>query len=135
MEGEDAPFYYTERANVGVLSGAAWKAGWLALEEFGVKKRGKKRGSCDLYIHSIDGKQGEYIEAKHTWSIKSASDALSQAKGDARKLLVRKNEEALVIAVVFVAPSINKKFEEQYLTRSIIICRTINTEISILSYV
>jgi len=113
MEGEDAPFYYTERANVGVLSGAAWKAGWLALEEFGVKKRGKKRGSCDLYIHSIDGKQGEYIEAKHTWSIKSASDALSQAKGDARKLLVRKNEEALVIAVVFVAPSINKKFEEQ----------------------
>ncbi|MBM4275294.1 MAG: hypothetical protein FJ134_12665 [Deltaproteobacteria bacterium] len=39
MEEDDAPFYHTERANIGVLAGAAWKTGWLALEEFIFRKR------------------------------------------------------------------------------------------------
>lgn len=34
FQGDDLPYWYNERANVGVLSAAAWQAGMVALEEF-----------------------------------------------------------------------------------------------------
>ncbi len=110
MENDDVPYYHTERANIGVLSGAAWKAGWLTLEEFGARKRGKLRGSCDLYIYPIDRGIGEYIEAKLVWSIEKAESGLSEALKDTRKLLDPKHEDALRVGVVFVCPSIHEKF-------------------------
>ena len=48
MEGEDAPFYYYELTNIGLLSKATCKSEWLSVEEFGFKKRGKKQGRADL---------------------------------------------------------------------------------------
>ncbi len=27
----DAPYWYTERANIGLIAGAAWRCGWLSL--------------------------------------------------------------------------------------------------------
>lgn len=32
--GEDLPYWYNEQSNVSVLCGAAWRAGWTALEEY-----------------------------------------------------------------------------------------------------
>ncbi len=34
FQGDDLPYWYNERANVGMLSAAAWQAGMVALEEF-----------------------------------------------------------------------------------------------------
>ena len=113
MEGSDAPFYHTERANVGVLAGAAWNAGWIALEEFGARKRRKIRGSCDLYLYPDDRDIGEYIEAKQAWSIEKAESGLSQAESNARELLDPKYEEALRIGLTFVSPGIHEKFESK----------------------
>jgi len=67
---QDACWSYTERANVGVLAGAAWRTkGWLALEEYSTTKRciqGQPRnGRCDLYL--LDRNEGGMsfaVEAK-----------------------------------------------------------------------
>lgn len=67
--GEDAPFIYTERAHIGLLAGAAWRCGRIALEEFQYKKgrRNKKKwnGRVDLYLASESTE--EMIEAKFAW--------------------------------------------------------------------
>lgn len=67
--GEDAPFIYTERANIGVLAGAAWRCGRMALEEFqyqkGYRNREKWNGRADLYLASESTE--EMIEAKFGW--------------------------------------------------------------------
>ena len=109
MEGEDAPYYYSERPNIGVLAGAAWKVGWLALEEFGVKKRAKKQARADLWIYPIELEMGEYIEAKQAWRVNKAEDKLDQAVKAARE--ISKNESYLRIGILFLCPSINEKYE------------------------
>lgn len=51
----DAPYWYTERANVGTLAGAAWRCGWIALEEFQGDKSEQSlgwRGRLDLWLSS-----------------------------------------------------------------------------------
>lgn len=69
MDGEDAPYYYNERANVSVLAGAAWRAGWIALEEFqsekGYRNKAKTNGRIDLWL--ANDKDEELIEAKFKW--------------------------------------------------------------------
>lgn len=77
MGGEDAPYYYNERANVSVLAGAAWKAGWVALEEFqsekGYRNKAKTNGRTDLYFANDTSE--EIVEAKFKW-ICMGSDSL-----------------------------------------------------------
>lgn len=69
MKGGDAPFLYTERSHVGMLSAAAWHSGLISLEEFqhkkGYKNKKKHHGRADLYI----GGEGieDFIEAKFSW--------------------------------------------------------------------
>jgi len=93
--GEDAPFIYTERANIGVLAGAAWRCGRIALEEFqyqkGYKNKRKWNGRADLYLASEDDE--EMIEAKFGWLSLSSPErvkmriqtVLSLAAMDAKK--------------------------------------------------
>lgn len=81
--GEDAPFIYTERANIGVLAGAAWRCGRMALEEFqyqkGYKNKEKWNGRADLYLASEDTE--EMIEAKFGWlSLSSAARVKSRVQ-------------------------------------------------------
>lgn len=110
-EDEDAPYYYTERANTGVLAGAAWKAGWIALQEFSARKRAKSIGFADLWICPNNQEMDEYIEVKQEWSLTKASDGLSQAVKDAKKLLVDK--ESMRIGLLFISPAIHEKFESE----------------------
>ncbi len=69
MNGEDAPYFYNERANVSVLAGAAWRSGWIALEEFqskkGYRNKAKNNGRADLYFANESFE--ELIEAKFKW--------------------------------------------------------------------
>lgn len=77
---EDAPYWYTERANVGLLAAAAWRCGYVALEEYGDTKRRAKAdaqsaaadtrdysGRIDLWIGRHGCPEGEIIEAKLAW--------------------------------------------------------------------
>jgi len=70
--GEEYPFAFTERANVGILSGAAWRTGRIALEEFQDEKckNGQKGqyGRVDLWMSGDEmhyPESGEFIEAKY----------------------------------------------------------------------
>jgi hypothetical protein len=69
----DALYWHSERANVGALSVAAWQAGFVALEESGLKKyttpKVRRNGRLDLLIAPKQrGKNFDIaIEAKLRW--------------------------------------------------------------------
>lgn len=66
-------WWHNERASISLLAGAAWKSGWVALEEFGATKRGHRdeeersdrTGRCDLYV--CNEEVSFAIEAKQAW--------------------------------------------------------------------
>jgi hypothetical protein len=112
LDGEEAPYYYYERTNIGILSAAACKAGWVSLEEFGFRKRGKKQGRADLWICREKADRGEYIEAKQIWNFSSFNKALLAAKKDAKKLLLSREDDSLRVGVVFVPHGFNNESKE-----------------------
>lgn len=76
----DLPYWYNERANVGMLSAAAWRCGYVTLEEYPDAKRRSKAdaekkaiderdfyGRVDLWIGRHGDDTGELIEAKLAW--------------------------------------------------------------------
>ncbi len=97
----DLPYFYNERASVSMLAGAAWRAKWLALEEYRTDKvekisAGSKQsrlrnfaGRADLYLSSPVTKGGRGVdhicEAKMGWyslshSQKSFGQRISELK-------------------------------------------------------
>lgn len=74
---EDNPWWWTERASVGLLAAAAWQCkGWTALEEYGSRKRQGRipedgissdgnNGRIDLWL--CHGTRSFVIEAKQAW--------------------------------------------------------------------
>lgn len=113
----DAPYFYNERANIGILSGAAWKLGWIALEEFNIKKSRRKSGRCDLWIYSD---KGDYIEAKLIWMMikgnnledticPSINELLNNAKKAAKEI---PKGDCARIGVGFLCPGIHKSVNE-----------------------
>jgi hypothetical protein len=107
---DDLPYCWSERSNIGVLAAAAWRAGWVALEEFGNKRRAQRHGRSDLYIYPCDRDKGEFIEAKQAWSINGARNALGRSEEDAKCLDQVKSN--LYIGVAFVSPIIQEKYEQ-----------------------
>ena len=91
----DAPFIYTERANIGLLAGAAWRCGRVSLEEFqskkGFKNRPKWNGRADLFMATEN--VWELVEAKMKWlsllrssnQVPRVNDTLAKAISDAKK--------------------------------------------------
>lgn len=72
---EDNGWWYTERASLSILAGAAWRlSGWCALEEYSTDKRRNpgpnesdptdRRGRADLWVGNT---VGYAIEAKQSW--------------------------------------------------------------------
>jgi hypothetical protein len=120
FDGSDAPFIYTERANVGLLAGAAWRSGRIALEEFqyekGFKYKSKWNGRADLYMASED--QQELVEAKFRWLSLSAnkmeeiaSNTLDDAVVDAR-ICNGGREDIRCIGVAFLPMYSKKKYAD-----------------------
>ncbi|MEI8282603.1 MAG: hypothetical protein WCG75_09385 [Armatimonadota bacterium] len=77
-QGNDASWWFNERASLSTVSAATWLAKGIAVEEYTTTKRlipdkGKPkksdRGRCDLYISVRSGKRDHYfvIEAKPCW--------------------------------------------------------------------
>lgn len=112
---DNLPYWYNERANVSVLAGAAWRAGWVALEEYQSEKRRKgvdsenSTGRNDLYLSTEE--KGYCIEAKvcyldidHREEIESLiTGKLQSAQVDAGKL-VGLDEEIETLGLVFAMP-------------------------------
>lgn len=108
-EGGDLPYWYNERANVSVLAGAAWRAGFTAIEEYQIKKQGvasdkDSNGRNDLYI--TDKSFGIAIEAKVIFpkidELESQiSIAIKNAIADVKKI---KEVDGHRAGVVFIAP-------------------------------
>ena len=65
----DFPWWYGERAHVGLLAVAAFQAGGLALEEYSEEKHTREEGTwlgrTDLYLQL--GPRNWHIEAKYLW--------------------------------------------------------------------
>lgn len=108
-EGGDLPYWYNERANVSVLAGAAWRAGFTAIEEYQIKKQGvtsdkDSNGRNDLYI--TDKNFGIAIEAKVLFPKideldSQISTAIKNAISDVKKIKAVDGHRA---GVVFIAP-------------------------------
>lgn len=120
----DKSWWYNERATLSTLAGAAWSLpGWIALEEFSTKKRGKipspsvesgelRPGRCDLLISNQ--RLSYAIEAKQAWQrigrngsgLNTMRKAQRAAWHDCWYL---KGESNRRLAVTFVVPTIRMK--------------------------
>lgn len=121
LVADDLPYWHNERANVSILAAAAWRCGYVALEEFPDNKRNKKSetdndderdrlGRVDLWIGRPGDQNGELIEAKLHWLHKSTSSTirselqtgLNTAIDDARRT---KTGKGPTLGVTFFVPS------------------------------
>ena len=110
----DAPYWYNERANVGLIAGAAWRCGWLSLEEFQIgKRRGRKKysGRCDLWLQAgskeyiIEAKFKETsLNSKNTGSI--TKDVLTKVSSNVKSSDI---DEEMPLGMVFMCPYITKR--------------------------
>lgn len=120
LVSKDLPYWHNERANVGILAAAAWRCGYVALEEYAEMKRNKKSetdadeerdrlGRIDLWIGRPGDTDGEQIEAKLRWinisklsTIKSKLQAgLKDAVDDARR---SKTGRGTTLGLTFFVP-------------------------------
>jgi hypothetical protein len=109
-DGQDCGWWYNERASIGVLAVAAWRAGEVALEEYSTEKgpaHSRYSGRCDLYF--TVGKLDYAAEAKHVWvplgrgavGLHDVEANLRQACQDARR---PSDPVARRIGIVFAVP-------------------------------
>lgn len=141
----DAPYWYNERANIGVLSAAAWRCGRIALEEFQYEKidvsssgetdetiQKKWNGRCDLWISS--DRTAEIVEAKFKWlNMRSekitelATSCLDQAVIDAANTKGHDDTKAIGVAFLPLYAKVDKigdvKDLEKVIAETIIIAR------------
>ena len=108
-EDRESAFGYGELPNVSMLAGAAWRCGYIALQEFIWEKDSETRrsGRADLYLCDSSETE-EYIEAKFSWlSLQSrnpekvVNDVMAKARNDAFRT---KNSRRYVktVAVSFI---------------------------------
>ena len=106
----DAPYLHGEHSNLNLLAGAAWRSGWVALEEFSLGKSGRKdrRGRADLWLQSwmgsdyVEGKFGRYMDCDYEKAIDDALYYLRKAKADVRRILRDGDKAARKLGVTFV---------------------------------
>jgi len=126
FDGGDLPYWFNERANVSILSAAAWKAGMVALEEFPsdkvpqssedeeidsalCKETNPKKGRCDLYLANSDVEF--FVEAKVDYpKISDKSDCfrkgLSYIAQDRRNV---GSQSSIHLSALFCAPFSHKQ--------------------------
>jgi hypothetical protein len=119
MNGEDAAFFYTERACVGTLAAAAWRCGRIALEEFQYEKSERKLpawlGRADLYIANDDIE--EYVEAEYKWltpNLRYIASSCKKVLADAvqnAEISRGKDKESTFIGAAFVPVYALPKYE------------------------
>lgn len=127
MENGDLPFYHAEKANTGILAGAAWRAGWITLQEFPEKKL-NKRGIVDLWFFPENKEMDEYIEAKLCWTLNHIEDDLLRATDDVNK--IEKDERCIRIGLLFICPTYKQHIEiEQEIKEAIETVSKVNSDV------
>ena len=118
---DDLPYWYGERTNIGVLTGAALRLKTTALEEYAVRRGGVKgsgagssAGRADLYIYDSKANRSYDFEFKFCYSAigwyatKRVKNAMRSATHDVHTL-PKPTWPCVGMAVVFVVPY-RKKF-------------------------
>ncbi|MCJ8205276.1 hypothetical protein [Pseudomonas sp. RGM2987] len=101
----DTPYWFDERANLGLLSAAAWMAEMVTLQNAPTRKQneeGERNVNADLLIASAD--ERAFIQATQRWpkvSNLNLSQPLSEAASDARRISYASD---LKLGCLFVAP-------------------------------
>lgn len=125
----DVPWYYNERAHLGLFASSVWRKNGIAFEEFTTSKRAK--GTRKARFKSYSGRQDIYIslsnhyfigEAKNCWvklsslnsiSAKAINNKLELAVKDIKKCpKYGEKRIALVFAIPMVQSSKKKKTDE-----------------------
>ncbi|MBB1488633.1 hypothetical protein [Oceanospirillum sediminis] len=111
-EGEDAPYLFTELANVGIVSASIWRCGGIALQEYqaekGAKHRPKWNGRVDLWLKTTTVEQ--LLEAKMlTISMDARRELADVISGELDKALndaksSRNNFDVDALGALFVVP-------------------------------
>jgi hypothetical protein len=101
----ESPYWFDERANLGLLSAAAWMAEMVTLEQSPTKKQqedGDRNGRADLFIATQE--ERVYIQATQRWprvNNLNITQALADIVGDAKKISYASD---LKLGCLFVAP-------------------------------
>ncbi|MCF7864356.1 MAG: hypothetical protein K9L89_06180 [Kiritimatiellales bacterium] len=106
----DVPWWYNERASVGLLAAALWKTGGYAFEEYSTKKKGKV-GRVDLEFGT--GNEVFVAEAKQCWirnmGKTDPTNRIKQSFKAATEDVKRCNTMGMgKLAIVFGVPSMNE---------------------------
>ena len=107
----DVAYNYFEQPQVSVLAGAAWRTGYVALQDYDTKRNGTQRGKADLYIAT---ETIEFVcEAKVVWVDPSQehdsgwADVVEGKHVSAiKQLKALKDESCPMLSLVFVCPRI-----------------------------
>jgi len=101
----DTPYWFDERANLGLLSAAAWMAEMVTLQNAPTRKQneeGERNVSADLVIASTD--ERAFIQATQRWprvSNLNLTQPLAEATSDAKRISYASD---LKLGCLFVAP-------------------------------
>jgi hypothetical protein len=101
----DTPYWHDEKANLGLLSAAAWMAEMVTLQNAATRKQneeGERNVSADLFIASTD--ERAFIQATQRWpkvNNLNLTQPLLEAASDAKRISYASD---LKLGCLFVAP-------------------------------
>ena len=101
----DTPYWYDEKANLGVLSAAAWMAEMVTLQNTQTRKQiedGERNARADLLIASSEARA--YLQATQRWPRVNGlnlTQALAEITSDAKRISYSSD---LKLGCLFVAP-------------------------------
>lgn len=101
----DTPYWYDEKANLGLLSAAAWMAEMITLQNTQTRKQieeGERNARADLFIASSETRA--YLQATQRWPRVNGlnlTQALAEITSDAKRISYTSD---LKLGCLFVAP-------------------------------
>ncbi|WP_434560187.1 hypothetical protein J3P80_06775 [Pseudomonas sp. D2-30] len=101
----DTPYWHNEKANLGLLSAAAWMAEMVTLQDAATRKQneeGERNVSADLLIASSD--ERAYIQSTQRWpkvNNLNLTQPLLEATSDAKRISYASD---LKLGCLFIAP-------------------------------
>ncbi|WP_434572435.1 hypothetical protein [Pseudomonas sp. Z3-8] len=101
----DTPYWHDQKANLGLLSAAAWMAEMVTLQNAATRKQneeGERNVSADLFIASTD--ERAFIQATQRWpkvNNLNLTQPLLEAASDAKRISYASD---LKLGCLFVAP-------------------------------
>ncbi len=107
MKEEDLPYVYGERPNLGILATAATKLGFITLEEYETKRKGKY-GRADLWMYNETLNIDVSVESKFvklSWKSKKLAEKIGKKLDSAVEEVKEVDEDShYSLGLVFILP-------------------------------